>query len=119
MTERWLWLDGQAAGPFSEMAIERKVTKGEANGGSLYWHDASQEWRPLRRFRDDAHAEELREIRADGLPRVEFVAGRTEEECPVCQAMHGRRFPISEAPEIPLPGCLCDPWSLAKLVGHH
>lgn len=119
MTERWLWIDGQAAGPFSEMVIERKVAKGEIYGSTLYWHDASEEWRPLRHFRDGAHAEELREIRAHGWQRVEFVAGRTEEECPVCQAMHGKRFAITEAPAIPQPDCTCDPWSLAKLIGHH
>ena len=118
MTERWLWIDGQAAGPFSELAIERKIAKGEANGETLYWQEALQEWRPLTRLRDDSHAEELAEIRIEGCSRVEFVAGRTEEECPVCQALHGKRFPIAEAPAIPPPGCTCDPWSLAKLVGH-
>ena len=119
MIERWLWIDEKAAGPFSEMTIARKVARGEAYGCSLYWHDATQEWRPLTHLRDDAHAGELHEIKAEGFPRVEFVAGRTESECPVCLALHGKRFPISEAPEIPPPGCMCDPWSLAKLVGHH
>ena len=119
MIERWLWIDGQAAGPFSEMTIARKVARGEAYGSSLYWHDSSQEWKPLTRLRDDAHVEELHEIQSERFPRVEFVAGRTENECPVCLALHGKRFPISEAPEIPPPGCTCEPWSLAKLVGHH
>lgn len=119
MIERWLCIDGQAAGPFSETAIQRKVAKGEVHGGTLFWHDASEEWRPLTHFRDDAHAEELREIRKGGWARVEFVAGRTEDECPVCQAMHGKRFSFAEAPAIPPHGCTCDPWSLARLVGHH
>ena len=119
MIERWLWIYGATAGPFSEMEIGRKVARGDADGGTLYFHEGSQEWLPLTRLRDDAHAEDLREIRAEGFRRVEFVAGRTESECPVCQALHGRNFPISEAPEIPPPGCTCDPWSLAKLVGHH
>ena len=119
MIERWLWIDGQAAGPFSEMTVERKIAKGEASGDTLYWHDATEEWLPLTRFRDDVHAEELREIRSAGFHRVEFVAARTDGECPVCQALHGKRFAISEAPKIPPPGCTCDPWSQATLVGHH
>ena len=119
MIERWLWIDEKAAGPFSEMTIARKAARGEAFGSSLYWHDGTQEWRPLTRLRDDAHAEELREIQADGFPRAEFVSGSTENECPVCLALHGKIFPLSEAPEIPPPGCTCEPWSLAKLVGHH
>ena len=119
MTESWLWVNGQAAGPYSEMAILRMAAKGDANGSTLYWHDAAQEWRPLTRFRDDSHADEIRAIRSHGFPRVEFLAGRTEEECPICQALHGRRFLLGEAPTIPPEGCTCEPWSLARLIGHH
>jgi hypothetical protein len=119
MKERWLWLNEEHSGPYSEGTILRMVAKGQADGDTLFWDDAEAQWRPLTHIRDDAHAEDLQEIKREGLRKVEFVAGRTENECPVCQALHGKIFPISEAPRIPPEGCTCDPWSLAKLIGHH
>ena len=118
MKTRWLWIDGQAAGPYSDAAILRLVAKGDAGSSTLYFHENCEEWRPLTHLRDDAHTEDLAEIRGHGFTRVEFVAGRTEDECPVCQALHGRCFAIAEAPPIPPPDCTCEPWSLAKLIGH-
>lgn len=116
---RWLWIDGQPAGPYSENQIHRLLVRGEVISDTLYWHEASEEWRPLTRYLDDLHAEQLDEIRRSGHPKVEFVAGRTEEECPVCQALHGRRFLIKEAPKIPPEGCTCEPWSQATYAGVH
>jgi hypothetical protein len=116
---RWLWIDGQASGPYSESQIHRLLVRGEANSDTLYWHEASEEWRPLTHYLDDFHAAQLDEIRRAGHSKVEFVAGRTEEECPVCQALHGRRFSIKEPPAIPPEGCTCEPWSHATYTGAH
>jgi hypothetical protein len=119
MTERWLCLNGEAAGPFSEMAILRMVAKGDADADTLFYHEVSEEWRPLTHFRDDFHAEEIARLRREGFRRVEFVAGRTEEECPICQALHGQRFTLGGQPPIPPDECTCNPWSLAHYTGCH
>jgi hypothetical protein len=113
IASRWLWLDGDSTGPYTDPVIQRMVIRGEVNGQTLFFHDASDQWRPMTHYLDDLHTQQLTEYRRAGYERVEFVAGRTEEECPACQAMHGRRFCIAEAPPIPLPDCTCDPWSRA------
>ncbi len=117
--ERYLWLNNEATGPFTEGKIIRLVARGEAHGSTLYWHESSEEWKPLTRFLDDKHAEELEEIRKHRFVAVEFVAARTLDECAECQSLHGKHFPINEAPEIPPPGCICQPWSKAHLIGLH
>ncbi|MEO8354258.1 MAG: GYF domain-containing protein [Chthoniobacteraceae bacterium] len=117
--ERYLWLNDEATGPFTEGKIIRLVARGEACGSTLYWHETSEEWRPLTHFLDDQHAQALEEMRQHKCVAVEFVGARTIEECPECQSIHGKHFPINEAPAIPPPGCHCQPWSKAHLVGLH
>jgi hypothetical protein len=45
----------------------------------------------------------LREMRASGVMKVEMLA--TEDSCPKCKKLGGRKYRLAEAPELPNPDC--------------
>lgn len=52
------------------------------------------------------HMAELRELRAHGIRRVEILG--SDDSCPTCAALEGKKFTLDKAPELPHPGCTHD-----------
>ena len=51
------------------------------------------------------HQQEMQEYKRMGVRRVTIIGGEDEESCPHCAAISGKKFPIGNAPELPLAEC--------------
>lgn len=112
----WLWIDEQAAGPFTIAQFGRvpALTK-----DTLYWSERHSGWHPVNHlpaleWSDDA--ERIESCERAGIEWVEYLNAQNGEDCPLCVSMNGRRFRADEAPQMPLEGCTCTPWPISVWI---
>ena len=107
--ERWLWLEGEAQGPYSVKRMMRMAASGEVGPKTLFWSNAKQQWLPFTGVMFDIEPSRLKEIDAAGIMSV-MILGSGQDDCPACSTLINKVFPIVAVPDLPPPGCQCVPW---------
>jgi len=68
---------------------------------------------PQNMIMEGKNKQRLREMRAAGITEIRVT---TEGDgCPVCRTFLNRIMPISVAPQVPPPGCTCEPYCLCVI----
>lgn len=101
---------GEEIGILSIKKIDRMATRGELDHAADFWSERALEWMPLEGIIFDLQPSNLDDLKSSGITRVEII-GSGMNDCPVCEAIQGRDYPIAEVPMLPHPGCMCVPWS--------
>jgi hypothetical protein len=116
--KRKIRFQGEELGELSIDRLCRMASRGELDHTAEFWSDQSQKWRGLAGILFDLQPSRLDEMRGAGIKMVEILGSGTDD-CPECLALHGRDFPIEDAPILPPSGCTCVPWcrcvEIAKL----
>jgi hypothetical protein len=54
------------------------------------------------------NSDKIAEWRTMGFKHVQFLSSGNDDDCPTCQMMNGRVYPIEQAPSEPPEGCTCE-----------
>jgi hypothetical protein len=78
-----------------------------------FWSERDQAWKPMAGIMNDfspSHSERLDSARRAGIQWVSVLNSGQPGECDACASLAGKRYPISEVPDLPPASCSCSPW---------
>ncbi len=100
---------GEELGEFSIDKLYRMASRGDIDHAAEFWSQQAHDWLPLAGIIFDLNPSSLDDLKSAGITRVEIL-GSGMDDCPACEAIQGRDYPITEVPTLPPPGCTCAPW---------
>lgn len=117
MSERtaYLQIDGEKVGPYEIKQIYSLWKQGKVDRTTPLWRESLGRWGTVADVPEEimeySSKERLQDIAGSGIEFVEVLPAGDERDCPVCTGVRGIKFPVAEAPPLPLPSCTCQPWS--------
>jgi hypothetical protein len=122
MSERkaYLEISGEKVGPYEIKQIYSMWEQSKVDRTTPMWRESLGRWGTVADVPEEMFGypseERLRDIATTGIEFVEVLPAGDERDCPVCTAVRGIKFPVTQAPQIPLPCCTCQPWSRCVYV---
>lgn len=111
----YLEIAGKKVGPYEIRKIYSLWEQGKIDRTTPLWREGVGRWGTVADVPEEMFGypseERLRHIAESGIRFVEVLPAGDDRDCPVCVGVRGIKFPVAEAPPLPLPCCTCEPWS--------
>jgi hypothetical protein len=105
---------GDEIGLLSLDKLYRLVTRGDLDAPREFWSEEKKSWLPLSGIMFDIEPSRVSQMREAGVSLVSVLGSGAD--CPACDALQKKSFPIDEAPTLPPAGCSCIPWCRLTMV---
>ena len=111
--------NGQELGEIPLRRLYTMRMRGELENPVEFYSKARRAWLPIAGFMDDfeiSHEQRIQNMRDVGIKYAEILNSGTDEDCPACVALSGKKYPINSVPSLPPPDCSCVPWCRCVII---